>query len=415
MKSKVAGVPASPALMREINERRVIDTLRSKGALHAAEISRAIGLSKPTTAEILRDLVDYNLIREVEPGEGDSRRARFVYEAISDLKVSLAIDISSRFIRAAVGDLNLVTRAETSVAVASLKLLDLTKLINKAVAEVLKEAGFKLKDVAAITVGTPGVVDQKTGIVSIAGTIGTLDGVNLAELIHKEFGIYPTIENDINLVTVGEQSAGHGVGIENFAVLSVGSGLGSGIVLNSKLHRGHRGAAGEVFFVPFGDPRDYHRSATNPSGDRIAEITRELAKKHKKTTLVEPYTTYEIIKAAKDGDALGRAVIEQEAERIALYIAAISAIVDVELVVLTGGIGRQSDFFIDPIRKLVNEILPFPPRIEVSTLGESGILIGALQIATAQARDLVFQTHTGGTSTTLLENLFEQRAASGDL
>jgi predicted NBD/HSP70 family sugar kinase len=401
--------------MREINERRVIDTLRSKGALHAAEIARLIGLSKPTTADILRGLVDYNLIREVEPGEGNSKRARFVYEAVSDLKVSLAIDIGTRFIRAAVGDLNLVTRAEVSIPVMSLKLSDLIKVMHQSVDKVLKESGFKLKDVAAITVGNPGVVDQKTGIISIAGTISALDGVNLAELIREEFGIYPTVENDINLVTVGEQSAGHGVGIDNFAVLSVGSGLGSGIILNGKLHRGHRGAAGEIFYIPFGDPLDTHRSATNPSGDRIAEITRELAKKHKKSTLVEPYTTIEILKAAKDGDALGRAVIEKEAERIAIYVAAISAIVDVELVVLSGGIGRQADFFIDPIRKLVNEILPFPPKIKVSTLGESGILVGALQIATAQARDLVFQAQTGGISTPLLANLSKQISTNGDL
>jgi predicted NBD/HSP70 family sugar kinase len=401
MKNAAVGIPAIPSLMREINERRVIDTLRSNGALHAAEIARLIGLSKPTTADILRDLVDYDLIREVEAGEGDSKRARFVYEAVSDLKVSLAIDIGTRFIRAAVGDLNLVTRAEVSIAVTSLKLNDLIKVIHQAVEKVLKDSGFKLKDVAAIAVGTPGVVDQNTGIVSIAGTIGALDGINLAEIIRQELGVYPTVENDINLVTVGEQSAGHGVGIENFAVLSVGSGLGSGIVLNGKLHRGHRGAAGEVFYVPFGDPHDTHRSATNPSGDRIAEITRELAKKYKKTTLVEPYSTIEILKAAKDGDALGRAVIEQEAERIALYIAALSAIVDVELVVLSGGIGRQAEFFMAPIRKLVNEILPFPPRIEVSKLGDSGILVGALKVATAQACDLVFQTQTGGIPKTI--------------
>jgi len=396
MKTPHVGIPAIPSLMREINERRVIDALRSHGALHAAEIARMIGLSKPTTADILRELIDYKLIREIEPGEGDSKRARFVYEAISDTKVSLAIDIGTRFIRAAVGDLNLVKRAEVSMAVTSLKLSGLTDVMHKAVEKVLKEAGFKLSDVAAITVGTPGVVDQNSGIVSIAGTISALDGVNLADLIKKEFGLYPTVENDINLVTVGEQSAGHGVGIDNFAVLSVGSGLGSGIVLNGKLHRGFRGAAGEIFYVPFGDPLDTHRSATNPSGDRIAEITRELAKKFKKSTLVEPYSTIEILKAAKDGDALGRAVIDLEAERIALYIAAISAIVDVELVVLSGGIGRQAEFFITPIRKLVEKILPFPPKIEISTLGDSGILVGALQIATAQACDVVFHQQTRG-------------------
>jgi predicted NBD/HSP70 family sugar kinase len=395
MKNVAVGIPAIPSLMREINERRVIDTLRSHGALHAAEIARLIGLSKPTTADILRDLIEYTLIREVEPGEGDSKRARFVYEAISDTKVSLAIDIGARFIRVAIGDLNLVKRAEVSIAVSSLTLSGLRKVMHQAVDQTLKESGFKIKDVAAITVGTPGVVDQKTGIVSIAGTINALDGVNLAELIKKEFGIYPNVENDINLVTVGEQSAGHGLGIDNFAVLSVGSGLGSGIVLNGKLHRGHRGAAGEVFYVPFGDPLDTHRTATNPSGDRIVEIARELAKKFKKSTLVEPYSTIDILKAAKDGDPLGRAVIEQEAERIALYIAAISAIVDVELVVLSGGIGRQAEFFIAPIRKLVHQILPFPPKIEVSTLGDSGILVGALQIATAQACEVVFENQTG--------------------
>jgi predicted NBD/HSP70 family sugar kinase len=395
MKASAVGIPAIPSLLREINERRVIAALRSNGALHAAEIARLIGLSKPTTAHILRDLIDYQLIREVEPGEGDSKRARFVYEAISDTKVSLAIDIGTRYIRAAIGDLNLVKRAEVSIAVSSLTLSGLTKVMHQAVEQGLKESGFKLKDVAAITVGTPGVVDQKSGIVSIAGTINALDGVNLAELIKKEFGIYPNVENDINLVTVGEQVAGHGTGVENFAVLSVGSGLGSGIVLNGKLHRGHRGAAGEIFYVPFGDPLDTHRTATNPSGDRIAEIARGLAKEFKKSTLSEPFSTIDILKAAKDGDLLGRAVIEQEAERIALYIAAISAVVDVELVVLSGGIGRQAEFFIAPIRKLVNQILPFPPRIEISKLGDSGILVGALQIATAQACDVVFENQTG--------------------
>jgi predicted NBD/HSP70 family sugar kinase len=394
MKNAAVGIPAIPSLLREINERRVIAALRSNGALHAAEIARLIGLSKPTTADILRGLIGYKLIREVEPGEADSKRARFVYEAISDTKVSLAIDIGTRYIRAAIGDLNLVKRAEVSIPVTSLTLSGLTKVMHQAVEQSLKESGFKLKDVAAITVGTPGVVDQNSGIVSIAGTINALDGVNLAELIKKEFGIYPTVENDINLVTVGEQSIGHGVGIDNFAVLSVGSGLGSGIVLNGKLHRGHRGAAGEIFYVPFGDPLDTHRTATNPSGDRIAEVARELAKEFKKSTLAEPYSTIDILKAAKDGDLLGRAVIEQEAERIALYIAAISAIVDVELVVLSGGIGRQAEFFIAPIRKLVNQILPFPPRIEISKLGDSGILDGALQIATAQACDVVFQNQT---------------------
>lgn len=382
--------PAVPSLIRELNERNVLDTLRAHGALHAAEIARHIGLSKPTTADILRSLIETGLIQEYTPGEDDPKRARSVYEAVSDLKVSLAIDIGSRFIRAAVGDLSEKMLAETSVAVKSLSLKDLVSVMHSAVNQVLKESGHSLKDVASLVVGTPGVVDQNTGVVSIAGTIAALDGVNLAELLKKEFGIAPSVENDINLVTVAEQAAGHGRGIENFAVLSVGSGLGSGLVLNGKIHRGHRGAAGEIFYVPFGDPLDTHRDATNPSGDRIAELTRGLAKKFKGSVLQEPYSTVEILKAAKDGDELAKAVVHLEAERIALYVAAISAVTDVELIVLSGGIGRQASFFLDPIKKLVGAIVPFPPRIEVSTLGDTGILVGALNIATAHSCEVVF-------------------------
>ena len=383
--------PAVPSLIRELNERRVLEALRRNGALHAAEIARHIGLSRPTTADILRSLVEMGLIQEYTPGAEDPKRARSVFEAVSDLKVSLGIDIGSRFIRAAVGDLNEKMLAKASVPVKSLKLKDLMTVMHAAVKQALQESGYSLRDVASIVVGTPGVIDQNTGVVSIAGTISTLDGVNLSQLIESEFGITPTVENDINLVTVAEQTAGHGKDIKNFAVLSVGSGLGSGLVLDGKIHRGHRGAAGEIFYVPFGDPLDSHRDATNPSGDRVAVIARSLAKKYKTSTLSEPYSTVDILKAAKDGDPLAKEVIHIEAERIALYISAISAVTDVELVVLSGGIGRQAAFFIEPIMKLVSSIVPFPPSIEVSTLGDTGILVGALSIATSASRDIVFQ------------------------
>ena len=90
--------PAVPSLIREINERRALELLRNSGALHAAEIARLVGLSRPTTADILRGLVENGLVQEYLPGEEDSKRAKSVFEAISDVKVSVGIDIGSRFI-----------------------------------------------------------------------------------------------------------------------------------------------------------------------------------------------------------------------------------------------------------------------------------------------------------------------------
>jgi predicted NBD/HSP70 family sugar kinase len=390
-KDKLAAIPS---LLREINERSALDALRASGPLHAAEVARTIGVSKPTTSEILRSLVESGLVRELEPGADDSKRARTMFEAIADLKVTLGIDIGSRFIRAAVGNLNGALLSEVSQPTTSLELKSLLADIDSVAREALRKAGFVVKDIASVAVGTPGVVDQKTGNVAIAGTIGSLDGVNLAAEIKKLFKVSPIVENDVNMVTVAEQMTGFGRSLSSFAVLSVGSGLGSGLVLGGELHRGHRGAAGEIFYVPFGDPRDRARTATNPSGDRIADLTRELSKKHKKSVLVEPYTTVDILNAAKAGDPLASEVIALEAERIALYIGALSAVTDVELVILSGGIGRQADFFIAPIRELVAQIVPYPPRIEISKLGDHGILVGALQLATSQACNLVFSERT---------------------
>jgi len=106
----------------------------------------------------------------------------------------------------------------------------------------------------------------------------------------------------------------------------------------------------------------------------------------------------DILNAAKAGDSLGKAVVALEADRIALYIAGISAVVDVEVVVLAGGIGRQAKFFIKPIEALLKEILPYPPRLAVSELGDQGILIGALDLASAQACDRVFEKRTKASS-----------------
>ena len=126
-------VGAIPSLLREINERTVIDLLRAQGAMHAARIARLIGISKPTTSDILRSLVESGLICELSPGENDSHRAKNIFAAVSDIEISVAIDIGSRYIRAAVGDLNGVLRSEISLPNTSNSLKSLLEIVESSV------------------------------------------------------------------------------------------------------------------------------------------------------------------------------------------------------------------------------------------------------------------------------------------
>lgn len=395
--------PAVPTLLREINERRILDVLRSNGSLHAAEIARLVGLSKPTTAALLRGLIEVGLVSEETPGVKDSKRARAVYSSVADAGVSLGIDFGAKFLRAALADLNGKIRAETSIEIGQLNLRTLLAALNKAVDYVLAESGFTQDHIASIVVGTPGVVDRKSGKIAIAGTIGDLDGIKLGEVIAKEYGVTPIIENDINLIALAEMEGGVGTGVNDFAVLSVGSGLGSGLVLNGKLHRGHKGAAGEIFYVPFGDPFDNHHASTDPATAGVITLAENLAKKFPKSEIARPYTPAKIFEAARQGDALGRAIVAVEAERIALYIASISAVVDVELIILAGGIGRNGDLLIAPIKSLLDSLIPFPPRIESTSLGDSAVLAGALRMATRNTQELIFRDRSS--SIEVLESL----------
>jgi predicted NBD/HSP70 family sugar kinase len=107
--------------------------------------------------------------------------------------------------------------------------------------------------------------------------------------------------------------------------------------------------------------------------------------------LTAPFDPRNVFAAARRGDAVARAVVAEEARRIALHVVPIAAVVDVGLVVLGGGVGSNGDLLIDPICAELAQRLPAPPRVEVSALGESAVLDGALAIGRDEALDRVFE------------------------
>jgi len=379
-----------PSYLRELNERKVLDILRSQGPTHAAQIARLAGLSRPTSAQVLRALVDVGLVEEQLPTSGDPRRARSMFYAVSDLGAVLTVDIGARFIRAAVGDINGVQLAVASHPLPETTLANVIETMHSAVDEVLKAANYKTSDVLSFVVGSPGVVDQVAGTIAIAGTIGELEGVKLAELLEKEFSFKPSVENDVNLVAIAEQNFGTGKNTDTFAVLSVGSGIGAGLIINGALHRGYRGAAGEIFYIPLTGAEDVRHNTTDPSSGNIENFAASIAKNFPDTKLVAPYKTVDIFQAARYKDPLALAVVANVSERIALYISSITAVIDVETIILSGGIGRQADVLLAEIRAVTARIVPYAPKIEVSNLGDNAVLLGASALATKIAQDIVF-------------------------
>ena len=161
-----------------------------------------------------------------------------------------------------------------------------------------------------------------------------------------------TLENDINLAALGEQWQGVARGVADFVFLSVGTGMGAGLVLGGELHRGRHGAAGEIDFALAG------LGETVDPWPAVSALAAQLAAGHGAPSLRADRRA--VFAAARGGDADAQAVVDEVARRIALHIAPIAAVADVELVVLGGGIGANGDLLLDPIARLLADWLPYP-------------------------------------------------------
>ena len=133
----------------------------------------------------------------------------------------------------------------------------------------------------------------------------------------------------------------------------------------------------------------------DPSAVAVAGIAERFASEDGRDTALEaPYDARSIFSAARAGDPLGRRVVDDVARRIALHVGPIAAVADVALVVLGGRLGANGDLLLDPVRSRLAEWLPYPPRVEVSSLGEAAVLTGALAIGLRAALDNVFVNRT---------------------
>ena len=379
---------ATPPLLKHLNERTVLDMLRAHAPISRAEISRRAGISKPTVSLALQSLLHAGLVREVEHDPGGPSYGAVFFEPVPDAALVLGLDLGARFLRGALCDLRGEIRArqdvELGAADAEAALSAIVRLRDSLVAAA--GVGDDLIDCAVV--GVPGVVDVDTGEVHMTSMPG-LEQMGFGMEAERALATRVSVENDIDLAALGEHWLGVARGVDDFVFLSIGTGLGAGLVLRSELHRGRNGAAGELDLVSAGAGRDI-----DPCAEALSGFAREAAANDGESELVPPFDPPAVFAAARAGDRLAATVVEEEARRIALHIVPVAAVADVALVVLGGGIGVNGDLLLAPVRRRLGEWLPFPPRVEVSSLGDAAVLTGALAVGRRAALDSVFVSRT---------------------
>lgn len=388
------GQPGTPSLLRAINDRAALELLLEQGPLSRSQLGGLTGLSKPTASQLLARLESAGLVVPVGTTAGRPGPGAQLYEINPDAAFVAGLDVNPARIRVAIADITGQVVAEHRHSTPGRHASGTVDRVAEALDTAVAAAGLQREALRQIVIGTPGALDGATGKLRYAPHLPGWHSPRILEELTEGLGVPVTLENDVNLAAVAEQRVGQAVGVENFVLLWVEDGIGAAIVLGGKLHRGHTGGAGEVGYMPLpGAPLVKNVRRENSGGFQQlagAPAVLALAKEHGITGRTAPEAVARAAATAAQGDNRMLTVL---AHRLATGLAAIVAVVDPELVLLSGDIPQAGG---EVLRALVQEELTglaVPrPRLLISTVQGSPVVVGALQSALSTARERVFTT-----------------------
>jgi predicted NBD/HSP70 family sugar kinase len=361
---------------------QVLRSLLTTGPQTRPEVAAAVGLSKPTVSDAIRRLEAARLVRATGQRHGARGRSPVAYDVSPEAGYVLAVDIGGANLRAMAADLRGTPIATSMRTTEPLGGAAVAAQVVDLVGELLGGAALDLAGILAFAVSTPGVVDPETAEVSLCYNIGQAEAFDLRSLLAAQLPVPTLLDNNVNCAARGEQRHGHAQGVPTFAFISVGAGIGMGLVYEGKVLQGRRGAAGEIGYFPLAlDPlAPEHRRRGALEDQAAGPGLLDAAARRPGWSGPPPSSVRELFALAACGVEPAVAAVEREAELLGMAVATVCAVLDPHLVVLGGGIG-SNQLLLDGVREIVDRIFPTPPQLESSKLGPEASLYGAADIA----------------------------------
>jgi predicted NBD/HSP70 family sugar kinase len=412
--------PGTPSLLRELNDRAALDLLLGGEMLTRSQISEYTGLSKVTVSQMLTRLEERGLVAIAGEQAGGRGPNAALYSVVPSSAYVAGLYVESDLVSAAVADVTGRRVAEVSGNPNGVD--DPVELVRVTVERACANAGLEVSRLSALVIGSPGVVDPRTGDPRLAVNLpawreGALEALN--SVWHKPV----VIENDVNLAAMAERAAGAATDADDFVLVWLGVGLGLATILGGQLHRGTAGAAGEIGYLPVhGAP--LHTDIRHPASGGFQSLAggsavRELAAKHGFTAQTPAEAVQAAVsrahgahdaneadeakqadeadeakqaKQAKQADEANgadeaEAFLSELAHRVAVGVASVCVVLDPGLVVLGGEVGRAGGTALaDRVAAGVASIWPSRPRVVPTSVPGEPVLRGAMLAAVAQAR-----------------------------
>jgi predicted NBD/HSP70 family sugar kinase len=380
--------PGTPRLLRAINDRAALNLLLEHGPLSRVQLGALTGLSKPTASQLLSRLEDVGLVVQVGTSAGGRGPNAALYAVNAAAAYVAGMDVAPERLTVAIADITGTVIAETAVETEPGREDDPTPEVRAALTTVARRAGIRVRDLFSLVIGSPGAHDPATDTLNYADTIPGWTHPGVLGGLQKRLGIRVELENDVNLAAIAERRHGALAEVGSFALLWVSEGLGLAIDLGGELHRGATGGAGEIGYMPVPAPPDVRTEQIADFQDLVgADAVLSLAGEHG----IKAHDAGQAVRLAAEGVTGGDAFLGALAARLATGLATIVAVLDPELVVLTGDVCRSGgEALAARVQRQLHEASPLRPAVTPSSIEGNPVLLGALGLALEEAREEVF-------------------------
>jgi glucokinase-like ROK family protein len=354
---------ADSSFVREANKALVRDLLRDVGLLARAEIARRTNLSRSTVSSIVSELIDSGFVREVGIGQSSGGRRPVLLEFNYNARYIVGCDIGNNHLLGVLANLEgRVLRREEQAIPLGLSWQQTVEKLGGLIEGLSRQSNVAVEQVLGIGVGIPAPLAYHDGRIANQAILARWQGVRIGEELSKRLGLPCLIDNDANLGALGEHAWGAGRGCANMAYIKLGTGVGGGLILNGALYRGHFGSAGEIGHITIDADGPYCRCGNRGCLEAMVSVQVLLAEaadalRAGRHSLLQPdkLSVEALVDAARAGDALAVEVLDRAGTAIGVAVAGLVNMLNLPLVVISGGLASAGELLLGPIRVAVRQ------------------------------------------------------------
>ncbi len=392
-------------LIKELNRAIVINTILNYGPISRTRISEFTDLGLSTVSNIVADLIKKELIYETGEEESSGGRRAILLEFNCNDRFVLGIKIGLDGI--IIGLVNMKSKILDQHFIPSpIKSNEeiVLEVLIKAIRELINKNHIQAEKIVGCGIGVSGLVNQKEGMLVFSKILGW-EKIRFREILEKEFNFPIFVDKDVNVLTLAEKRFGVGKKTNNFICITIGKGVGAGIVIKGEIYHGSCGGAGDFghIIIDKDGPLCYcgkQGCLETFSSDKFIINKIKEALSNQQDTMIKDFLKKKedlnsisvdtVLKAAQKGDIVSRNIFQEVGKNLAMGIVNLISLFDPELIVVGGEGVKAGELIFPTMRKVIRDNFPYKKEIKIIPLqpGEEGWIIGAAELVLSE----VFKT-----------------------